>query len=515
MKRRKFLRNFASGTTIPFLLDGIPLTRIAQNNIFNSGGDDSDKVLVLVQMAGGNDGLNTLVPMDMYSNLVLHRSNIIIPENKLLSITDKNSLHPSMAGIKDLYDSDQISFVQNVAYPNQNRSHFRSTDIWQSASDANEFLTTGWVGRYFDKFYDDFPAAYPNDECTDPFAIAVGGFNHETCQGLAANYSMVVGGIENFIILNEGNPEVVPDTCHGEELDFIKTSNVQSNAYFDTLKKAGELGNNLSSKYPSGNNLASKLRTVARLISGGLKTKVFVVSYAGFDTHAGQVNDGNTHEGTHANLLNTLSGAISAFQDDLNLLGISKKVLGMTYSEFGRQIKSDGGFGTDHGTAGPMMLFGECVNNGIIGDNPEIGTEVEDQAGVPMLYDFRSVYASVLKQWFEIEDEDVFEILGAEFPSIPLIKNCDIVSTNDSYSNSEFDVFPNPVQSNLFLKIPIDLQDSNISIYNSLGHLVKSLKGANKIGENFNVDVSGLPQGHYVLHLVKDNTNLTKQFIKI
>ena len=217
-----------------------------------------------------------------------------------------------------------------------------------------------------------------------------------------------------------------PSSKAGKELDYIRQVAGQSNEYGQAVKTAGEKGNNKSTKYPDqGNNrLADQLKIVAQLISGGLKTRIFVVNINGFDTHAGQVpTTGGTETGNHANLLGQLSEAIDAFQDDVELLGLKDRVLGMTYSEFGRRIMANFSSGTDHGAAAPMFLFGTNVKPGILGKNPTIADKVEVNDNLPMQYDFRSVYASVLKDWFCLEDTEVDSVMTKTHQQLPVLND--------------------------------------------------------------------------------------------
>ena len=171
MKRRDFIKNVSlASASIPFISNGFGMQAIG-NKLFNFSTGAEDRVLVMIRLNGGNDGLNTVIPLDQYANLMLHRSNIILPQNQILSITPEVGLHPSMTGIKTLFDQGKLSIVQNVGYPEQNRSHFRSTDIWSTGSlDVNE--TKGWLGRYFDSYNPNYPTGYPNATYPDPFAIS-------------------------------------------------------------------------------------------------------------------------------------------------------------------------------------------------------------------------------------------------------------------------------------------------------------------------------------------------------
>ncbi len=428
MKRRNFIKS--SGlASVPFLINGIDVQSFISPSLASMLNGDNDRVLVLIQLLGGNDGLNTLIPMDQYTGLSAVRSPILIPQNRVIKLNNETGLHPAMTDLNEVWKTGKAQFIQAVGYPNQNRSHFRSQDIWTTASDANEFLTTGWVGRYFDETIKDYPNGFPNAECPDPIALSIGTNITETCQGTRGNYSLAVLDPVNIDILSDPNLEPVPMNCYGDELTFLRDAVKQTNSYTDRIKLAGQKGTNLSTKYASNNALAQKLKTVAKLISGGLMTKVYVVSMMGFDTHAGQVNT-DTTTGNHANLLTQLSIAICAFQDDLVKMKLDKRVIGMTFSEFGRRIKTINN-GTDHGSAAPMILFGSCINPVIIGNNPSISTSTGDQEGVAMQYDFRSVYGSLLNQWFNVDKAIVQKIIYSQYQDLPVIMGCTITDNYD------------------------------------------------------------------------------------
>ncbi len=187
MKRRKFLKAAGTAMTVPVLLNGMKLSAMPKSAMFNNM-DETDRVLVLIRLNGGNDGLNMVIPRDQYDGISAVRSNIMIPENNVLSLTDEVGLHPVMTGAQNLYNDGRLGVMQAVGYPNQNRSHFRSTDIWTSGSPANEYWTTGWMGRYFQNLYPEYPEGYPNETYPDPFAITMGRTVSETCQGTASQF---------------------------------------------------------------------------------------------------------------------------------------------------------------------------------------------------------------------------------------------------------------------------------------------------------------------------------------
>ncbi|MCU0329138.1 MAG: DUF1501 domain-containing protein, partial [Chitinophagales bacterium] len=384
MNRREFIKNTGKAISLGSVLPGFVFSALPSNNALGAlmaGSVENDNILVLVQLNGGNDGLNTIIPLDQYSALSQARANVLIPENKVLKLTDKTGIHPSMSGLKELYNTQKLAIVQNVGYPNQNFSHFRSTDIWMSGSNSDETLNTGWLGRTLNYEYPNFPNDFPNSEMPDPLAIQIGYTVSTVFQGPVVPMAISLADTNSFYELVNDTYAPTGNNAIGKELRYLRTVMRQANAYNDVIKTAASNANNLAT-YPS-TNLAEQFKIVARLIKGGLKTKIYMVSLGGFDTHARQVDSTDTTQGEHANLLKTLSEAIYSFQQDLTMLGIADRVVGMTMSEFGRRIKSNGSTGTDHGASLPMLFFGTQVQSGIIGNNPQISQNTTDRDNLP------------------------------------------------------------------------------------------------------------------------------------
>ncbi|MFT5384262.1 MAG: hypothetical protein ACI81W_001662, partial [Saprospiraceae bacterium] len=312
MKRRSFIKKSAI-FSLPAFLGGFSVSAMPSKLMESMINGDNDKVLVLIDLSGGNDGLNTFVPLDVYDNLVNARQNIVIPQNQLLNFSDTIGLHPELSGIKNLYDNGNLSLVQGVGYPNQNRSHFRSADIWNTASDADEYLSTGWMGRYLDHEFPGYPGDYPNMDCPDPFAITMGSSISGTCQGMESNFSMAIINVNDVGGLDTGIEAPLPNDCYGQELGYLVETFKKANVYGERVIDAVEAGNSNENLYPN-TNLANQLKTVAKMISGGLQTKIYVLKLGGFDTHADQIDPNDVTQGLHANLLKTLSDAIYAFQ---------------------------------------------------------------------------------------------------------------------------------------------------------------------------------------------------------
>lgn len=383
---------------------------------------ETDNILVLIQLIGGNDSLNTIVPINCYAELYNHRENIIIPEKELLKTNLDIGFHPATNELFKLFMSGQMSVINNIGYPLPNRSHFRSMDIWNSGSPSNEQWSTGWIGRFLDMNHSNYPTGYPNNIYPDPLAITVGNIVSDTCQGKFNNYSHVVDNLNSFIEINKCNIGTMDNNNYSDLLKFLNSSIGLANLYSKQIEKAASKGNSLVS-YPDGNKLAQELKIVAKLISGGLSSKIYILSMGGFDTHAYQVTENKTSNGMHSLLLKQFSNAIGCFINDLKLLNCYKNVSILSYSEFGRQIKSNSSFGSDHGDATSIYLFGDNCKNQLIGKTPEINKNIEKQQGLEMEIDFRDFYASLLNEWFSVPLEKTNQIFKKNILSYKIFNN--------------------------------------------------------------------------------------------
>ena len=426
MKRKDFLKNTIAGVMLPAFLNGISLRALAGTPAMHalSRYMNDDRVLVLVQLAGGNDGLNTVIPLDQYSAYMAARSNIALQEDKVLHLNgyDGTGLNPALAEMQQLFNDGKLGIVQAVSYPKPNFSHFRATDIWMTGADSDKVVNTGWAGRYLSDVYQGFPENYPNAMMPDPLAIQVGSVVSSTFQGPAFTMGLAISNPSSFYNLIEGKVNVESNSRWGEQLDYIEAMSLKTDQYAGVIKAAALKVPQQSSKYPAAgkNPLADQLKIVARLIAGGLKTKVYMVNTGSFDTHAKQTET-DTTTGNHARLLQRVSEAIGAFMDDAQLLQIQNRVMGMTFSEFGRRIKSNASGGTDHGAAAPVFYFGHAIKPGIIGVNPTLPATATVNDNVPMQHDFRSLYASMLSNWSGLEAKDVQTVLMGQYPLLPMV----------------------------------------------------------------------------------------------
>jgi uncharacterized protein (DUF1501 family) len=524
MKRRNFLRtSIPAATILPALLNGYSVKAFSNNSplmqALMESTTDTDNVLVLIQLNGGNDGLNMVIPLEFYSNYFNARSNIAIPQNKVLPLTgnNKTGLHPAMTGLQNLYNDGKLAVVQAVGYPSPNFSHFRATDIWMSASDSTDVVTSGWAGRYLGVEYPNFPNGFPNAAMPDPLAIQIGSVTSLTLQGPSINMGMSISDPNNFYNLLSGNQDPVPDTPWGKELKYIRMVSQQTQQYATVIKDAAAKVTQ-QVVYPSQNTLADQLKIVARLIKGGLKTRVYMVSIGGFDTHSSQVNTTDVTTGAHATLMQRVSDAIKAFMDDLKFLGVQDRVTGLTFSEFGRRIKSNASMGTDHGAAAPMFVFGTKVQAGVIGNNPTIPANVSVNDNIPFQYDFRSVYASVLKQWFCVNTTDLQTIMLKNFQEIPLYNNTACSGTGPVNAGDELIInSPNPFEVRTVISFTTTGGHTLVQIIDTLGRVIKNLTDKEYAPGTYKItyEAVGLPAGVYYARLQNGAVQQVRSMLKM
>jgi len=465
MKRRNFLKTGAL-LSAPLFLRGIPVMASSslESSVLKtlaSASSNCGKILVIVQMNGGNDGLNTIFPLDEWSNLSNARSNILMNESSVLTLDNNvtTGMHPAMAEMRDMYNEGKIMIVQGVSYPNPSYSHFRATDIWFTGEDSSETLDTGWLGRALDTLYPDFPNGYPNQDMPDPLAIQIGSSLPFSLQGPAINMGYCAPDPDSLLNVINGITDPAPNNDYGHELTFLRLMKDQSNVYRTVIQNAYNVAQGTSATYPANNALADQLQIVAKLINGGLQTPIYIVNHPNtYDSHSNQVDSTDKTQGTQATNLQILSQAISAFQQDIEDIGKQDKVTGMTFSEFGRRIKSNASLGTDHGAGAPVIFFGAALNTvpsqvagsafpipGMIGTSPVLPQTAGVNDQVPMQFDFREIYTTIMQDWLCMSETDANGVLSNTFDKLPIF-NPTLVSVTDFSNGSDFvTVYPNPV----------------------------------------------------------------------
>ncbi len=533
MNRRKFLRNTVpAAVTMPALLNGFSFTAHgAETNHMLTGllgnAASNDHVLVLIQLGGGNDGLNMVVPLDMYANYYNARPNVAIQQSRVLRLdgTDKSGLHPAMTEMQNMYNDGKMNIVQSVGYANQNFSHFRSTDIWMSGDDNNNRFNrvkTGWMGRYLESEYPGYPDAYPNADMPDPLAIQISSIPTVVVQGPIFSMGLSITDPENiYTFANPFSDYPLTAPPANKELRYLRVISEKTKIYSDIIRNAYRRAANMAT-YPD-NGLAHQLQIVARLIKGGLKTRVFTVSVGGFDTHKKQVNASDTSTGNHAKLMKDLSTAVTAFQKDMEMMQLDDRVTGMTFSEFGRRIKSNASLGTDHGAAAPLMLFGKHVKKGVLGNSPDIPADINVVNNVPFQYDFRSVYATVLERWFCVKQPLLDQLMLKNYQSLPLIKGgpCGLPDDPDVVNNNSnnliLKMWPVPYKTNATVQFSTAGGHTLVQQINSIGQVVKVLADGTNAAGTYNVDIyeDGLPSGAYFLRLQNQSLQKVINILKV
>lgn len=392
--RREFIRttglfSFAFSTG----LGGFPVLTSADNSMLKMLSSlPEDRILVLINLNGGNDGLNMVVERhnDEYYRI---RPDIGVRENNMWHLSDQIGMPLNTQSLRNLWDEGQMKVIHNVGYPNPNYSHFRSSDIWASASDSDTIVNTGWIGRFLEEEYPEFLEAQP----THPPAIQIGVQADLTFRGKDFTSALALSNPEEFYRLaSTGNlypTDNIPNTLYGDELRYVRQTVNSAFRYSDSIRTAFNKGQ-VNAQYPN-HYFARSLEIVSKLIKGGLKTKVYMVSLYGFDTHAGQLD-------SHPFLMETLANSVNAFYTDLGQ-ELSGRVLSTTFSEFGRTIYENASDGTDHGTGAPMLMFGGNIGQGFVGNPPDLINL--DQYGDPFFdVDFKDVYNTILTGWFGFDD---------------------------------------------------------------------------------------------------------------
>lgn len=407
--RRDFLRFSLAGSSMVALTGSIPnfLGRTAAQTRDAANPGARDTILVVVQLTGGNDGLNTVIP---HTDPEYRRLRPTLRIQNPLRINDSLGLHPAMTGLHGLLQDNALCIVQGVGYPNPSQSHFRSMDIWHAASTADT-LTEGWIGRALRHVpaAASFHLANPNEAAPlaltgaparVPSIASLDDFQLRLQASSAADRRT-----QRDLLQNASTPPREPTPSL---LDFVQRTAVQTYA---SSQRLAQIGREYQPRVPYPTSaLGNHLKLAAQLIDAGLGARLFYVTQDGFDTHAGQLP-------LHANLLRDVSESITAFYRDLSARGHGERILVMTFSEFGRRGHENGSQGTDHGSGAPMLLVGGRVRSGVLGAHPALTNLV--QGNLPHHTDFRQVYASILDRWLGVPSRP---ILGQEFAPVDILR---------------------------------------------------------------------------------------------
>ena len=538
MKRRNFIKLATSASAIglfPFQITNA--LNIAKKYV---SCEISNRKLVLIYLGGGNDGLNTIIPLnqyDLYSNL---RPTIKIPDTGLnsyinldLSLDESQQigLHPSLTKFKDIYDAGNLRILQSVGYPSQNKSHFASTDIYNTGNDGNSWLNggdSGWIGRFIESYF------YYLVNQSFPIGVEIGsktgslGFHGAEEHGLSLNIEgQDASGFYSVLSGLGGEPPVnIPNSHYGSELQYIIENDQISTLYSQAISNAFNSGSNSVSYEDT--DLSNQLKTVARLISGGLQSKIYLVKLNGFDTHFGQVQSQNDIIGDHNDLLTELDQAVSQFMLDISSQGFQDDIVGLTFSEFGRKAKENGNLGTDHGEIAPMFVFGTAINGGVSGTNPDLteATESNNWQLETYQFDYRETLGTLLQDYLgadnyaidstffnhstneSICENKINELVMTEFS---VAENCfSNTLTNQNLKKTLFKVLPNPFSKEIRIFSDDYTSDINLELFDLNSKLVlRKTAMINKV-----INLSNLINGIYILKIFFDGRSESHRLIK-
>lgn len=398
--RRKFIRHsslaVAGSLMVPNFLKSL------DNSSKNT---DNRKILVIIQLSGGNDGLNTIIPYrnDLYYQ---NRPQLAVPRTNVLQASDELGFHPALSRLNDLYDKGYLSVINNVGYPNPDRSHFRAMDIWHTASNSEEYWNTGWIGRYLDSSCQNCPAdkhvAHHAVEIDDSLSLALKG---ESIKGLAMKNPNRLRQILNNEFFQNLHHHHLADPVDDPALHYLYKTLAETTSSADYIYNTSKryLSNGV---YPDF-ELSKQLKTIAELIISGLETKVYYVSFPGFDTHVRQ-------QPVHERLLTIYAESVHSFIADLEKNNRFDDVMVMTFSEFGRRVAQNGSAGTDHGTANNLFILGKNLKQkGFFNPSPDLA-KLEDGDLIHQI-DFRSIYTTLLNKWLHTTNPAIlkskFELL--------------------------------------------------------------------------------------------------------
>jgi uncharacterized protein (DUF1501 family) len=543
VKRRNFIKLSASASVIgltPFELQATLKAFMP----YVTCPDISGRKLVLINLAGANDGLNTIIPLNQYDTYSNLRPTIKVPEsgaNQYITLdttlpdSQQIGLNPALTGFKSLYDKGWLRILQSVGYPSQNKSHFKSTDLYLTGNDGNSLLNgtdTGWIGRFMELYYTDLVVE------SFPLAVEIGsnktslGFHAEEAHGLSLNitgqdpagfYSILNG-------LGGAPPTHIPNSDFGKQIAYINNTDSLSNTYAESISNAFNNGQN-DVNYPD-TDLADQLKTVARLISGDLGSKVYMVRISGFDTHNAQVQGIGDVLGKHHELLTELSGALEAFMNDIDSQNISDDIVGVTFSEFGRKARENGNFGTDHGEIAPMFVFGKPVAGGVSGTNPNLAeaSGSNNWQIQTVQYDYRQTFATLLQNFLgadnAIIDATFFnhtlnnsfsnlkleDLLKAEFK---LDSECfGTTLSNNTEAVKNWLIYPNPFRDTINISGIEHINTLKYRVYNSSGVLIINDSG-NITNGKLGINLTHLTSGIYIVEILAGGKKEIHKVVKI
>ncbi|WP_423998893.1 DUF1501 domain-containing protein [Maribacter sp. IgM3_T14_3] len=526
--RRSFLQALGIGCTGSMLLGSKMLSASSSSPLAMAlNTSENDNILILVRFAGGNDGLNTIVPVYDFDTYANHRPTIYHKEQSLIQLDNDFSIPNHMESLESMWGEGLMKVAHGVGYDPRSLSHFTSSDIWATGKTNVDDFTKGWLGGYFNEAYPDFISSPPEN----PLAIQIGSVGNLLFSYEEQQYAFLVSNPQELedVAKNGVKYEInnIDSTCKiGKHREFLRATYNSTFSYSGAISAAYNSTENIV-EYED-NSIAKQFAIIARLIKGNLGTKTYMATLGGFDTHANQTE-------THAELLGTFSKAVDTFYKDIKQTGHDEKVLSMTFSEFGRRVSQNGSNGTDHGTAAPCLFFGKALNgNGFVGEHPSL-SDLDNNGNLKYNIDFRRLYASVLSQWLCIDKSLVDAALGGSYENIDLGFSCttdadvdsdtenpdsdgpiEIEDIPEEYSHTPiYDNEGRPsISLNLNRAMHIDIQ-----LYNILGQQMGTLKNSFMTEGSHIVDIEdalkggALTTGKYIYRVSTYDGNSSKMIL--
>lgn len=508
--RRTFLQALGIASAGGFALGGSQISSAMASPITAAlAASTNDRVLVMIRLKGGNDGLNTIVPINDHALYASRRPNIAIPTSNLYNLNADYGLPNYMSALQSRWGNGQMKVVHGVGYQGQNLSHFSSSDIW-ATTDAANITETGWMGRFFENEFPNFILTPP----AIPPAIQIGSLGNLAFTGIQTNYAFSVADPQQLYNLAQNgwqhDAANVPPCTYGDQLGFLRTTTNTTFAYAGVINTAYQAS---TSQASYGNyDFAKQLAIVARLIKGQLGTKVYMVTLDGFDTHSNQSS-------RHQQLMERLANTIDAFYTDLAGFGNQDEVLCMTISEFGRRVEQNGSAGTDHGAASPMMLFGGGLNgNGFVGTHPSL-SNLDANGNMIHTTDFRAVYSTIMKDWMCIPATTVDQaMLNGNYNVLNLGFNCATAGLVDVAARDLTHFIINNGDRVLLHFTMNEGRKMDIRIYNFLGQEVGMLANEYYLAGTHDIDIKNtlqtrLAAGQYIYSIKTQGQQFSNQFM--
>ncbi|MDC6350337.1 DUF1501 domain-containing protein [Zeaxanthinibacter sp. PT1] len=538
--RRSFLQALGIAGSGSMMLGSNLLSASAPSPLTSAiANAESDNILILIRLSGGNDGLSTVIPIQQYDLYANARPNIYIPESKVLKLTDDFGIPTYMNSLESMWGNGQFKAVHGVGYENQSLSHFTGSDIYANTdltTTGFSGLDTGWMGRYFENLYPDYLINPP----ASPAAIQIGNFGSLIFEGEETNYAFVTSNIDQLEQIAETgvqyslDPSLFNDCMYGDQLKFLRGVANTTYEYSGLIHEAYERGQNQVQYQDNG--FARQLALLARLIKGNLGTKVYMISMGGFDTHGNQPL-------AHERLMSNLSIAVHNFYEDLAFTQQDEKVLSMTFSEFGRRIYENGSNGTDHGKAAPTLFFGSGLQgSAFVGEHPSLDAP-NSRGNLEYTMDFRDLYATVLAEWLCVPIPLVeqhlldhpyapvnlgFNCSGVQFPDIaydddPPTPPSRDEPTEEAASPEMLDAivhkpfYPNSASPRIYVEMPFSAH-VDIQLYNILGQNVGTIYNEFMFEGTAEIDIRarmpmGLSTGKYIYRIQVQDRKMSKSVL--